>query len=116
MSPTELSGGALQVDGAYGGETVRDEPGDGRRRGGHPGNRLEAPRKLMAMTAEQLISFARGAPSLDIIDVEGLKAAAVRAFDADPAGVPAYGTSVGHIRVHNATMASLGCGSSATSK
>jgi 2-aminoadipate transaminase len=49
------------------------------------------------MTAEQLISFARGAPSLDIVDVEGLKAAAVRAFDADPAGVTAYGTSVGYV-------------------
>jgi 2-aminoadipate transaminase len=49
------------------------------------------------MTAEQLISFARGAPSLDIIDVEGLKAAAARAFDADPAGVTAYGTSVGYV-------------------
>ncbi|MEV6526063.1 PLP-dependent aminotransferase family protein [Longispora sp. NPDC051575] len=49
------------------------------------------------MTAEQLISFARGAPSLDIIDIEGLKAAAVRAFDADPAGVTAYGTSVGYL-------------------
>lgn len=48
------------------------------------------------MTAEQLISFARGAPSLDIVDIEGLKAAAVRAFDADPAGVTAYGTSVGY--------------------
>jgi len=48
------------------------------------------------MTAEQLISFARGAPSLDIVDVEGLKAAAVRAFDADPGGVTAYGTSVGY--------------------
>ncbi|SCL15400.1 DNA-binding transcriptional regulator, MocR family, contains an aminotransferase domain [Micromonospora rhizosphaerae] len=48
------------------------------------------------MTAEQLISFARGAPSLDIVDVEGLKAAAVRAFDADPAGITAYGTSVGY--------------------
>ncbi|MFY1587859.1 PLP-dependent aminotransferase family protein [Micromonospora sp. WMMD734] len=48
------------------------------------------------MTAEQLISFARGAPSLDIVDVEGLKAAAVCAFDADPAGVTAYGTSVGY--------------------
>ncbi|MEW2443129.1 PLP-dependent aminotransferase family protein [Micromonospora marina] len=48
------------------------------------------------MTAEQLISFARGAPSLDIVDVEGLKAAAVRAFGADPAGVTAYGTSVGY--------------------
>ncbi|WP_433827755.1 PLP-dependent aminotransferase family protein [Actinoplanes sp. CA-015351] len=49
------------------------------------------------MTAEQLISFARGAPSLDIVDVEGLKAAAARAFDADPAGVTAYGTSVGYL-------------------
>ncbi|MFX0592909.1 PLP-dependent aminotransferase family protein [Melissospora conviva] len=49
------------------------------------------------MSAEQLISFARGAPSLDIVDIEGLKAAAVRAFDADPAGVTAYGTSVGYL-------------------
>ena len=48
------------------------------------------------MTAEQLISFARGAPSLDIVDVAGLKAAAARAFDADPAGMTAYGTSVGY--------------------
>jgi DNA-binding transcriptional MocR family regulator len=48
------------------------------------------------MTPEQLISFARGAPSLDIVDVDGLKAAAVRAFEADPAGVTAYGTSVGY--------------------
>ena len=53
-------------------------------------------RSIAGMTAQQLISFARGAPSLDIIDVEGLKAAAVRAFDADPAGVTAYGTSVGY--------------------
>lgn len=48
------------------------------------------------MTAEQLISFARGAPSVDIVDVVGLKAAAARAFDADPAGVTGYGTSVGY--------------------
>jgi DNA-binding transcriptional MocR family regulator len=48
------------------------------------------------MTAEQLISFARGAPSLDIIDVEGLSAAAVRAFAADPAGITAYGNSYGY--------------------
>jgi 2-aminoadipate transaminase len=45
----------------------------------------------------QLISFARGAPSLDIIDVEGLKSAAVRAFEVDPAGITAYGTSVGYL-------------------
>ena len=57
----------------------------------------DGPRKVDAMTAEQLISFARGAPSLDIVDVEGLKAAAQRAFDADPAGVTAYGTSVGYV-------------------
>ena len=42
------------------------------------------------------ISFARGAPSLDIVDVDGLKAAAVAAFEADPAGITAYGTSVGY--------------------
>jgi 2-aminoadipate transaminase len=48
------------------------------------------------MTTEQLISFARGAPSLDIIDVAGLKAASARAFDADPSGMTAYGTSVGY--------------------
>jgi 2-aminoadipate transaminase len=42
------------------------------------------------------ISFSRGAPSLDIVDVAGLSAAAVRAFEADPAGVTAYGTSVGY--------------------
>ena len=43
-----------------------------------------------------VISFARGAPSLDIVDVEGLKAAATRAFDRDPAGTTAYGTAVGY--------------------
>jgi 2-aminoadipate transaminase len=48
------------------------------------------------MTTEQLISFARGAPSLDIVDVEGLKAAAVRAFDTDPAVVTPYGPSAGY--------------------
>ena len=43
------------------------------------------------------ISFARGAPSLDIVDVEGLQAAAKAAFDEDPAGTVAYGTSVGYV-------------------
>jgi 2-aminoadipate transaminase len=42
------------------------------------------------------ISFARGAPSLDIVDVDGLRAAAERAFNADPAGVTAYGTAIGY--------------------
>jgi DNA-binding transcriptional MocR family regulator len=43
------------------------------------------------------ISFARGAPSLDIVDVEGLKAAAAQAFASDPSGMTAYGTSVGYL-------------------
>jgi DNA-binding transcriptional MocR family regulator len=42
------------------------------------------------------ISFARGAPSLDIVDVDGLRAAADRAFATDPAGTTAYGTSIGY--------------------
>jgi 2-aminoadipate transaminase len=42
------------------------------------------------------ISFARGAPSLDIVDVEGLRAAADRAFVADPGGMTAYGTAIGY--------------------
>ena len=43
------------------------------------------------------ISFARGAPSLDIVDVEGLSEAAQRAFADDPGGATAYGTSVGYV-------------------
>jgi DNA-binding transcriptional MocR family regulator len=43
------------------------------------------------------ISFARGAPSLDIVDIEGLKRAANLAFEKDPAGATAYGTSVGYV-------------------
>jgi 2-aminoadipate transaminase len=45
------------------------------------------------------ISFARGAPSLDIVDVEGLREAATRAFANDPAGTTAYGTSIGYPRL-----------------
>ena len=45
------------------------------------------------------ISFARGAPSLDIIDVDGLRAAAQQAFAEDPAGATAYGTAVGYPRL-----------------
>lgn len=43
------------------------------------------------------ISFARGAPSLDIVDVQGLREASQLAFDRDPAGTVAYGTSVGYV-------------------
>src|SRR6266545_1508066 len=52
---------------------------------------------LRAMPANATISFARGAPSLDIVDVEGLQEAAQRAFSADPAGTFSYGTSVGYV-------------------
>jgi DNA-binding transcriptional MocR family regulator len=45
---------------------------------------------------EKPISFARGAPSLDIVDVDGLREAAAQAFTSDPGGVTAYGTSVGY--------------------
>ena len=43
------------------------------------------------------ISFARGAPSLDIVDVEGLQASAQEAFANDAAKMTAYGTSVGYV-------------------
>jgi 2-aminoadipate transaminase len=46
-----------------------------------------------------MISFSRGAPSLDIVDVQGLKEAATRAFESDPAGTTAYGTSIGYPRL-----------------
>jgi 2-aminoadipate transaminase len=49
------------------------------------------------MAATDTISFARGAPSLDIIDAEGLREAAQRAFSSDPGGTFAYGTSVGYV-------------------
>src|SRR5919206_3028774 len=45
----------------------------------------------------ETISFARGAPSLDIVDTEGLREAAQAAFERDPAGTTAYGTSVGYV-------------------
>lgn len=42
------------------------------------------------------ISFARGAPSLDIIDIEGLKASAEESFSEDAGGVTGYGTAGGY--------------------
>jgi 2-aminoadipate transaminase len=45
------------------------------------------------------ISLARGAPSLDIVAVDDLKLAAQRAFERDPAGTFAYGTSAGYPRL-----------------
>src|SRR6202030_2710070 len=54
-----------------------------------------------ASPAAATISFARGAPSLDIIDVQGLRDAAVRALESDPAGATAYGTSLGYPRLRS---------------
>src|SRR3712207_5670540 len=42
------------------------------------------------------ITFARGAPSLDIVPVDDLKQAAQAAFDKDPSGAFMYGTSGGY--------------------
>jgi 2-aminoadipate transaminase len=55
----------------------------------------------MPAHAGPTISFARGAPSLDIVDVQGLSDAAVRAFESDPGGATAYGTSVGYPRLRS---------------
>jgi 2-aminoadipate transaminase len=52
-------------------------------------------------TTGPTISFARGAPSLDIVDVQALKDAAQRAFDSDPGGTTAYGTAVGYPRLRS---------------
>jgi DNA-binding transcriptional MocR family regulator len=48
------------------------------------------------VTAASTISFARGAPSLDIIAAEELRAAAERALREDPLGAFSYGTSIGY--------------------
>ena len=58
-------------------------------------------RAMSTTTRASTISFARGAPSLDIVDVDGLREAAIRAFDSDPAGTTAYGTSVGYPRLRS---------------
>jgi 2-aminoadipate transaminase len=52
---------------------------------------------LERMSPADLISFARGAPSSDIIDLEGLQEAAAKAFAEDPAGTTAYGTAIGYV-------------------
>ena len=49
------------------------------------------------MSPSDLISFARGAPSADIIDLDGLREAAGKAFEEDPSGTTAYGTAIGYV-------------------
>jgi 2-aminoadipate transaminase len=53
-------------------------------------------RYLGRVAGQDSISFARGAPSLDIVAVDDLRAAADRAFERDPAGAFSYGTSKGY--------------------
>ncbi len=48
------------------------------------------------MSVTTTIPLSRGAPSLDIVDIEGLSEAAARAFENDPAGIAGYGTSIGY--------------------
>ena len=48
------------------------------------------------MSVTTTISLSRGAPSLDIVDIEGLSEAAVRAFENDPGGIAGYGTAIGY--------------------
>jgi 2-aminoadipate transaminase len=62
----------------------------------HRDSRGLTPVRILARMADT-ISFARGAPSLDIVDVEGLREAAQAAFEKDPAGTTAYGTAVGYV-------------------
>ncbi len=47
--------------------------------------------------APETISLARGAPSLDIVASDDLRAAADRALEQDPAGAFSYGTSAGYM-------------------
>jgi 2-aminoadipate transaminase len=58
-----------------------------------------APVTSPSTATRQSISFARGAPSLDIVDVDGLREAAARALASDPGGATAYGTSVGYLKL-----------------
>src|ERR1700710_550828 len=53
------------------------------------------------MAPTDTISFARGAPSLDIVDVDGLRDSAVAAFTNDPGGVTGYGTSIGYPKLRH---------------
>ncbi len=51
---------------------------------------------IQRVSVTTTIPLSRGAPSLDIVDIEGLSEAAARAFENDPAGIAGYGTSIGY--------------------
>jgi 2-aminoadipate transaminase len=46
--------------------------------------------------APEMISFARGAPSADLLPVEAVREAAAAALEGDPARALSYGTGIGH--------------------
>jgi DNA-binding transcriptional MocR family regulator len=48
------------------------------------------------MSVTTTISLSRGAPSLDIVDIDGLREAAASAFENDPGGLAGYGTAIGY--------------------
>ena len=52
---------------------------------------------VAGMSAPTDISLARGAPSLDIVAVDDLRASADQAFTNDPAGAFSYGNSAGYL-------------------
>jgi len=60
------------------------------------GTATKSARVIVATMADSTISFARGAPSLDIIAADELRAAADRALTEDPKGAFSYGTAVGY--------------------
>jgi len=51
---------------------------------------------MSAQSAPRTISFARGVPSADLLPVEELRTAAVKALTDDPAGALAYGDAAGY--------------------
>ncbi len=59
------------------------------------------PRRALVTKVQRVetITFARGAPSLDIVAVDDLRAAAARALGEDPAGAFSYGTAAGYPRL-----------------
>src|SRR4029079_8309385 len=48
------------------------------------------------MAASSTISFARGAPSADLLPVEDVRAGATAALDSDSTRALSYGTGIGH--------------------
>ena len=90
------------VSGSKGTAAAKARGAGGGRRAGGAGPRPRSPRSQWKsweaeVMSDAALSFARGAPSLDIVDVEGLSAAAQRAFANDPGGMTAYGTAVGYV-------------------